>query len=196
MRVITLDPHTFGVACKKLAALIINRGSNDYSLAIPIITGGAKVADELLPYLPPVRRYDVLLQRPATARKNSHPRLFKLLRHCPQFLTDILRMAESEFLNRFSARKVKSLPVLSGELVCALEKLKPGDKILVIDDSVDTGSTAAAVKTALLNVNPLADIKLATLTITMRNPMVIPDFTLYEPRTLIRFPWSKDYAGK
>lgn len=196
MKVITLDNGEFRSACRRLAGLILSGGETEYAAAVPIITGGARVADILLESFPETPRFDVLMQRPSTAKKDSSPWLFRLLRKLPLSVSDLLRMAESEYLSRFSARKVKNLPDISPELRAHLISLPAGSAVLIIDDSVDTGATVAAVSEAIKRIHPEVRMVVAALTVTMRNPMVTPDFTLYPRRTLIRFPWSKDYPDR
>lgn len=192
MRVITLPEPAFREACHLLADRI-NAAGKDYALAVGVITGGARVADHLLPWLAPVEREDILFQRPGTARKDANPLIFRILRKLPRFVSNWMRMAESEYLSRTSRRVVSRHPEISSGMEQKIKNISPGGSVLVIDDSVDTGATVASVLDALRKINPEINFEVAAITVTMHNPMVTPDFTLYPARTLIRFPWSKDF---
>jgi hypoxanthine phosphoribosyltransferase len=64
-------------------------------------------------------------------------------------------------------------------------------RILVVDDTVDSGRTLSTVTAAVRLVQPGAEVKTAVLASTWRRPPVRPDFCLLE-RTLLRMPWSFD----
>lgn len=205
MLVLTLDEKRFRSACKSLARIVAGEGRM-YAVAIPVVTGGARVADIMLPELnrlyasaagtetsDGLNRYDVFFQRPSTARKDSVPVVFRILRKLPRFVSDIIRMAESEYHSLFSREKSRRRPVLPPPLTKRIAELPEGSGVLVIDDSLDTGNTVAGICEELKRINSGLRIEVAVITTTMNNPMVIPDFSLYPARTLIRFPWSKDF---
>ena len=64
------------------------------------------------------------------------------------------------------------------------------NKILLIDDSIDSGYSIIEVKKALENYFNAADIRVAVFN-TMKKSIIRPDFTLYED-TMICGPWSND----
>lgn len=196
MKVITLDKQQFSLACKQLAGLIVQHGVTDFSVVVPIITGGSIVADEIMPHLPETPRFDILFQRKSTEVKNKSGLFFKLLLKMPRFISDFLRMAESEYLNLTSQRKISRLPEIPEKLKEILKKTDARHPVLIIDDSVDTGVTVASLIESIRQINPELKTVVAALTSTMPSPLVEPDICLYKPRTLVRFPWSKDYAGK
>lgn len=72
------------------------------------------------------------------------------------------------------------------------EQYKTCKKILLVDDSVDTGNTIIAAKNALAEYFNNAQIKVAALNIfdkAKKNVKI--DYCLYE-NTIIRGPWSSD----
>lgn len=196
MKVITLDKQQFSRACKQLAELIVQYGVTDFSVVVPIITGGSIVADEVMPHLPETPRFDILFQRKSTAAKNKSRLFFRLLHKMPRFVSDLLRMAESEYLNLTSSRKITRHPEIPEKLKEILEKADALHPVLIIDDSVDTGVTVASLIESIRQINPELKTVVAAITSTMHSPLVEPDICLYKPRTLVRFPWSKDYAEK
>jgi hypothetical protein len=59
---------------------------------------------------------------------------------------------------------------------------------------VDSGATLAAVLGTLREVcGPTTQLRTAVITVTMEDPAVEPDYTLYRG-VLCRFPWSFDAA--
>ncbi len=66
-------------------------------------------------------------------------------------------------------------------------------KILVVDDAVDSGYTLSHVLEAVKAVLPAgAEVRSAVITVTTDDPLVMPDFYLYNDKTLVRFPWAMD----
>lgn len=65
-------------------------------------------------------------------------------------------------------------------------------KILIVDDSVDTGYSALLVKNTVQVYFKKADVKVATLNLFDKAKEVYtPDFYLYE-NTILKGPWSND----
>ncbi|MDE7407207.1 MAG: hypothetical protein K2M76_02200, partial [Muribaculaceae bacterium] len=62
----------------------------------------------------------------------------------------------------------------------------------VVDDAVDTGTSLSIALRKLHELCPQAEIRTAALTVTTPDPVVRPDYTIYNNRTLLRFPWSMD----
>ncbi len=67
--------------------------------------------------------------------------------------------------------------------------------ILVIDDAIDSGDTLFAIVETLKKTNPNAKVETAVITETTHHPRIRANYTLYQNRTLIRFPWSSDYKN-
>lgn len=70
--------------------------------------------------------------------------------------------------------------------------MQDAQNILIVDDAVDSGATLLAVVEAVRIDMPGAEVRSAVITQTTPSPVITPDYTLYNNRTLIRFPWSMD----
>ena len=70
------------------------------------------------------------------------------------------------------------------------EKFKDKKKVLLIDDSVDTGNSIILTKKELESFFVNSEIKVATYNV-MNKSTYEPDFYLYR-NTIIRGPWSSD----
>ena len=194
MKVITLTPALLSQAAAQLAGIVTDQRKVPYTAIVGVITGGAVLADLMQPHLPPMKRFEILFRRPSTKLKDKAPGVFSVLKHLPLVVSDWLRMAESQYLYLHSRKQRNvSHPALDNDLREFVASLPPGSPILLVDDSIDSGATIAGCLEALREVNPGISITVATLTVTMPNPLVNPDFSLYSGRTLVRFPWSKDY---
>lgn len=99
-------------------------------------------------------------------------------------MLDRLRIAEAWWLER------KGHPASVPQVV--LPPISGAARILVVDDAVDSGATLLGVVNAAKAAVPLADVRSAVITQTTTAPMTAPDYTLYNDKTLIRFPWSLD----
>lgn len=109
-----------------------------------------------------------------------------------------MRMAESHLLSLRRDAKDPS-KAHKVELPDGLEAtLQESDipNILVIDDAIDSGDTLFVIVEALKRINPKAAIQIAVMTETTGHPRIHADFTLYQNKTLIRFPWSNDYKHR
>lgn len=182
MKVITLDQTKFTAECRRLADEVISSGFKP-DLIVGIRTGGEYVAREVMQAFPDARLAIVELQRPSTRSKS----LFRsLLRRLPRRVLDIMRMAEAQLL----ALKPKGcVPDI------ALPQGLVGDgvrKILVVDDAVDSGVTLSVIVKAIRREHPAATVRTSVITVTTLRPLIRPDHSLYNNRTLIRFPWSMD----
>ncbi len=180
MRVITLDEGEFVASCTRLQEVVAGRFAPD--LVVGIATGGVHVARNMFAGVPQV---SVMRRRPSTSRK---PR--GLFGRLPYFVTDILRMLESKVLS--SRKRSASVPLsLDAETSAAIGEAR---SVLIVDDAVDSGVTMSVVVDAVkAAARPGARIMTAAITVTTKNPVIRPDFCLYDDRTLVRFPWSRDY---
>ncbi len=71
-------------------------------------------------------------------------------------------------------------------------KYKQCKKILIVDDSVDTGYSALLVKNSVQNFFKKSEVKVATLNLFDKaREVYTPDFYLYE-NTILKGPWSND----
>lgn len=197
MQVLTLDPEAFRREAARLAEMVHAAHPAQFDLVVGIRTGGAYVCDAMAEALPFAReRHDVSLQRPSTKRKEG--RLGNLLTSFPTAILDIMRMAESIMLSarhRFRRKTEKREVDLNPAITKVLDSTD-SPEILIVDDAIDSGATAAAVRDALMEVNPSARIQTAVITVTTSQPEIRPEYALYSNHTLIRFPWSKDFKQK
>lgn len=181
MRVITLDKHGFAEACKALEQQ--SRGFAP-DLVVGIQHGGAEVSRAIFGE---VAHAEVKCQRATTAGKRKAERLFAVVRRLPLWMRDALRVAEACWLKRR-----KAVP----EKVCLQEdvagKVRNAERILVVDDAIDSGATVRAVLNALEEVDGHRDVAVAVIAVTTRDPIVNAEFALYRGDTLVRFPWSMD----
>lgn len=180
MRVLTLDNQKFVRHCKALEDKCI---CFEPDLIVGIANGGVRVAEKMFKTLPHCK---ILLQRPSTKVKNR--RLFRYIAVLPAKVLDLMRMGESLLLQRFHPKKNVRVN-LSQELKSTIAK---AHNILIVDDAVDSGVTLKAIVNAVRQAAPDSLIKSAVITVTTKSPVIMPDFYIYNNRTLIRFPWSKD----
>ncbi len=193
----TLDEAALRRACEDLTGIAFaNFTPNIY---LGICTGGYVVAELMARNTPePVRLLPITCRRPSTAKKNNLPFVKETLKRLPHFISDKLRVLEHIYLTQIKApRNAQVVPdetelsVLRG----VLAELGASARVLVIDDSIDSGATVAAVLDVVRQVaDPAAQIKTATVTVTTAHPLVEPDFSLYR-YALCRFPWSLDFKG-
>lgn len=185
--------HAFIQICRRLASLIAeSRGR--YDLVVPIASGGRHVGDQVIPQLPyPCRTMVLKRQRPSTQKKSGFPFLRTLVRRLPEWLQNRLRVLEVR-LAEFRFERRRDAPRIPGEVH---ELFRSPDipahvqAILVVDDAVDSGATLADVRAYLEVQYPGAVIHSAALSVTHRNPLIFPEYTLY-PRAIVKCPWSLD----
>lgn len=194
MRVITFDNKKFEEHSELLADTVAADGLC-FDAIVGVKRGGSTVCDAFCRHFPSSRyglRTDVRKQRNSTKRKGG--RVSSILKRLPYWMLNIMRMGESEVLSlrhRFSNYH-PSLVEMPEVLKRLLKTLK-NPRILVIDDAIDSGDTLYAVVQTLKKVNPSVGVKVAVITVTTKSPRMVPDYYIYNNRTLIRFPWSNDF---
>lgn len=195
MQVLTLDDKAFDRHASMLADKV-SAHSGYFDIIIGVRRGGSFVCDAFCHHFPRERygvRSDVTLQRPSTKHKG---RFFsKIMKRLPIWLLDLMRMAEARIL-AFRHDSASPPPLRDIEADSDLKtRIATAERpdILIIDDAIDSGDTLYSIIHALKNMNPDARITIAVMTQTTANPRVRADYTLYDNRTLIRFPWSNDY---
>ncbi len=184
----TLDQRGLQAAAEQLRA----RVAKDFApqLLIGVRTGGYVVAEYFSQATQPVPLAPITCRRPSTGKKQKSSALKKLLLKAPVFLTNQLRVAEHIWLTQMKEPVLRSFTFDEAEI--ALIKQMGATKILILDDSVDSGATLKAVFDALKLACPNAIIKTAAITVTTENPLLKPDYSLYH-YVLCRFPWSLDF---
>lgn len=133
-------------------------------------------------------------QRAGTLVKNKF-RINHFLPKLPVLFNNFLRMLEIAvreilFLLRRGGCSVSELKI-DGEDALAVRR---ASNILLVDDSIDSGCTVKLVMGALRNLNPDCAIKIGVINTTFANPVISPDFCLFN-RTIVRFPWAGDVKG-
>lgn len=184
MEVITLDDKDFTDRCRQLRELVEGAGFRPDAV-VAIASGGIGVAQAM--------GYDTFADITLRRKGNTLKRKFadRIVRHLPRRLNDALRMAESGVRRLLRHRSESTEPLaLTPGLVGRLSGCR---NILIVDDSVDTGRTLRRVSTALTDAFPEATVRTAVITVTQPDPMIRPDWSLYDNGTLLRFPWAPDF---
>ena len=184
MEVVTLGPKQFSEACEHLASRIASLCPEGFDLVIAIPRAGRYVAKELMPHLPQCEYAEITCQRPSTKKKKGT--VSAILKTLPTILTDMLRVIEAWCLPHLPV-KPPAVHIPDGTLP------KGCKRILIVDDSVDSGRTLLAVKNAVAAARPHATITTAVITVTTKKPLITPDVRLYDTPVLVRSYWSADY---
>ena len=190
----TLGQTAFDAACEELIGMV----RRDYApvLLVGVRTGGLVVAEAMarvtsLPVLP------LTCRRPSTAMKSRVPGLKPLLATLPEPLLNALRRAEHRLVSGHR-RAAQPTQIDRTEAIAIgnwLRIVPDGARVLVVDDAVDSGLTLATVlRTLREECPPNIELRTAVITVTMKEPAVVPDYALYRG-VLCRFPWSFDARG-
>ena len=195
MRVKTFLGAQFDDLCKRLADEVLNHNFSP-DIVVGILTGGGYVGREVRKAWPSAIYTEIRVQRRDTAKKGSGFR-HKLLQLLPYCLLNRLRMAEMLYED-LKARKTKPRREGNVELPDDIDALLTAREshILLVDDAIDTGATLKLIKDHINSTYPLANVKIAVITVTSNHPLIDADFCLYHDRTLVRFPWSNDVKQK
>lgn len=175
----TLDRSGFPLVCRQLEEAVTASGFRPDAV-LSIATGGVFVGELMFEGIPHLQ---TRLQRPSTKAKGGFVK--QLVKQLPRCIQNWLRIAESAFLGIIPHPETAPANV-------ALPDLSHYRRILIVDDAVDSGATLKAVCLAVASRHETAEIKTAAVTQTTLNPLIKPDFTVFNNKTLIRFPWSMD----
>lgn len=175
----TLDLDNFRQVCADLEGLVDRSGFTP-DLVIGIPRGGDRILAEAFKSH---RRLSIKLIRPTRGRLKKM--LGGILKHMPMKLRDFLRIYEAKKLvvNR---SHIKHTTFVAPEIGPDVHR------ILIVDDAVDSGATLEAILSVISGKAPDAEIKSAAITVTNPEASVIPDYYIFNDRTLIRTPWSID----
>ena len=181
MRVLTLNNIDFNNHCHKLQALA---SSYCPDLIVSIASGGDFVAQNIFDN---VTHISVECRRLSTDGKQNSSLIRKITKLLPRCVNNVLRIVEAKML---AMRKpvVRDIALTDAQQSAVAE----AERVLVVDDAVDSGATLLAVVNAIKKVDARKDVRAAVITVTTRNPLIVPDFSIYNNQTLIRFPWSID----
>lgn len=181
INIITLHESDFREKCKELEQLVSTSYTPDFIIGIK--HGGEYVSKNMMLHLP---HFAIKCQRKSTPLKEKLNSIFVVLQNMPLWFRDLLRIVESKILPKKS--RAKAAIVLDDPFPDITDK-----KILLVDDAVDSGITLKSVFMKLKEAFPTAQIRTAVFTVTTSDPIIKPDYYLFKEKTLIRFPWSKDY---
>lgn len=187
----TMDRVAFERACGQLAELVEDFAPD---AVVGIATGGAYVAEEMVRSMPgsPILT-DVRVSRSSTKLKQRLS-AGAVLKRLPEWLTDRLRWLEVAMRERFVGTRPKSQEVVDATLHAhpeLAEQLAGAQRLIIVDDTIDSGQTLILARSVIEQVAPGAEIQTAVLTSTWKRPPVRPTYCLHE-RTLVRFFWSFD----
>ena len=204
IRVRTVGRNAFDTECARLWDMVRRRFPPH--LVVGIRSGGWWVAEAMRAAATPagVAFLPLTFRRPTTGTK-EHSRLFRLaLRHLPYLVLDALRRIEYYAVTLPRCRSVRegghrltatADPAEMAAIRTAAGTLPPNARVLVVDDSLDSGATLWSVVTTLRGELPAdAVIQTAAFTVLGPSPIVRADFYLYH-RINCRFPWSYDFHG-
>lgn len=176
-------------------SLVTMAGPFGADLIVGIATGGAEVARAMVDVTPESELVIVTRQRAGTSVKNRFG-LPILLRALPRCLSNLLRRFEVWMREaRFRLRKDQRPPQPGARAIDLSDSdavlVKNASRILVVDDTVDSGETMFEVRSLMEQLAPHALIRTAALATTWRQVPIEVDYVL-EPRTLLRLPSSFD----
>ncbi|HBQ8591393.1 TPA: hypothetical protein U5G31_005092 [Klebsiella pneumoniae] len=194
MKIVNLLGNDFDDACRRLHDHIEEKYHPE--LIIGIATGGAVVVEKMK-YQEDRNILIIKKQRPFTKTKNKM-KFDSWLPYLPEWINNILRLAELSFNEyRFNKKGIidndsTGIEILKGNV----EDIFKAKKILIVDDSVDSGAT---LKNCVQFIGGImqtgTEIKTASLNVTFKKPAIFPTFLLYN-RTIVRYPWANDVRKK
>lgn len=186
MELVTLEEQHFKTACQKLAEKVQHMQFQP-DIIIGIHSAGIYVADEVAKNYPRAKVYYI---RPLDNKPSSRKVLKAIFRMLPEWMLKKLR--EFKETGRSTKKHTLSRKFDMPDEVRHLGK----QKVLLVDDSVDGGSTLGSAARRLLSHNPDITLFTATIAVTRRCAICTPDVSLYKPGTLVRYPWSIDFKPK
>lgn len=197
MNIVTLNIPGLDWQTRVLAQQIEQDHPTPFTMILAVKKGGSFVARSFLKSYPEelVKFFgEVDLHRPSTKYKKGV--LVKILPHVPLWILNAMRRTEAAMLKFSQHLREPRVPHLdlAPDIASRLEGGVP--EVLLIDDAVDSGTTARGVIDAVLRANPKARVKLMAITVTTESPLVMADYYTYNNGTLVRFPWSKDYKHR
>ena len=192
MKVKTLYTEYFNKECLLLGHDIF--ADYDPDVIIGVLNGGGYVGRQIVQVSPKETTYvEVKIQRDGTTKKEKGL-IHRILQSLPYGVLNILRILESivlEYKSKKNNTKRKGTIKLPDNVVSFLSDGE-NKKVLLVDDAIDSGATLLLIKQYLMSKFENIDVKIAVITITTKQPLVVADYYRYYNRTLIRFPWSND----
>ena len=194
MHVVDFDKaSSFSAAVQQLESKVIDSGY-DPNLIVGIPTGGRLVVAEMKRLSNKSNVCFIAKQRKSTATKQKLG-LKKFLPYFPKALNNALRHLESWLLERKFEKKRDELLSEDASLIDLDDETQKmvidSEKILVVDDAIDSGETMKVIVQTIRQYNLDVEIKLAVINTTFMSPLVEPDFCLFQ-RKIVRYPWAND----
>jgi uncharacterized protein len=192
-----LDAAKFASACATLMDRVIEEFRPD--LLVGIRTGGLVVAEAMASAASPaIAVLPLTCRRASTGMKSRFKLLPTILAALPRPAVDGLRWLEHRVLStrRRGEATVQHIDHAEAEAIGRhLAQAAAAQRVLVVDDAVDSGVTLATVLRLLRQASPPdTQFRSAVVTVTLDKPLLEPDFVLYRG-VLCRFPWSFDAQG-
>lgn len=191
MRVENLIGKDFEQACQALAQQAGKRMQPD--MVIGIRRGGVWVMEAMKAAMNGDIHYgETALQRQGTAGKNRWSHLLQVL---PQWLCNALRIVEAFALRlKRTVCKPELFPLEEIHFDSESETLlqQAPQKIWIVDDAVDSGKSMASLREKLQMYPHPHQVLYLALTVTEKQPLLMPDIYVYHEGVLLRFPWSND----
>lgn len=127
-----------------------------------------------------------LLEIFATRKGNILKKIISpLLKYIPK--TVLIKMREKEVKSDYhTVKNDRKIDYDKEKYQQFLEK----KRILLVDDSIDSGNSIILTSNAIKNIFPKSELKIATMNV-MKKSSIRPDYYLYED-TMICGPWSND----
>lgn len=192
MPVKTLSCELFEKECKNLYQKVLESNYKP-NLIVAIATGGVHVVHAMGCSMTVVKT--LRLSRKSTLAKKKL-NVASILSKLPYCMTNFLRKVESFWLSKKKRlTKQEAIADIPSSLLSDINALaiKSTDKLLIVDDAVDSGVTLFKIVHAIKKCSPSnVEIKSAAISVTTPAPMILPDFYL-SSCILYRFPWSDDY---
>ncbi|MDM1072536.1 hypothetical protein HX001_08540 [Empedobacter brevis] len=194
MKVVNFDQKVFDSFLQKNLEKFLDENGN--CLVVGIKEGGIPIAKMVVKQLQKessakIDFVSVTCQRPSTKRKKSNQLIkitlqksFKIL---PQSILNKLRVIEYKYLLHKAENNSREITFPDNF------DWKVYDKILVVDDAVDSGNSLRSVLEKIEQeiIIPKTNIISLTVVVTNKESVIVPDYYLYSD-ILIRFPWSLD----
>lgn len=153
----------------------------NYDLVIFIAKGSLNIGIELanLNKVP-------LLEIKATRQGGKLKKFFKpLMKIVPKNI--LIKLREKEMKSKYHEKNDDRQVIYNNNV---FERYKERRKILLVDDSIDSGCSIIKVKEELERTFTSAELKVAVFNV-MKKSIIRPDFYMYEDN-LISGPWSND----
>ena len=103
------------------------------------------------------------------------------------FLASLLNNRNLFTLNSIHYEETQKLDTID---IFNIPDLSKFNKILMVDDMIDTGESMIAIKQELLKRLPHIELKIATI-FYKRKALLLPDFTVKEAHEWIEFFWEE-----